>query len=110
MILNMRPNKIGAEKRWPKYDIETFYGDLSLGNATMFRIGCFWTKGRLFLAIEGRGAYTFHNWVHRGYVQEKIGLMEGDAANVADFLNAQLGHPEDLQGYYNERSCGDWEG
>lgn len=84
---------------------EPFYGAVALGNKTMFKFGMFWVDNKpitLFVAIEGHGAYTFRNPVQSGYVQGKLNLLREDAGNVADFINAQLGHSDKFkpQGFY----------
>jgi hypothetical protein len=80
-----------------------FYGKISLGNWTSFRVAMFYLHAdqtgfglgisfpALFVAVEGKGAYTFSSWAHWSYVAEKLDMMEGDARNMADLINAQLG-------------------
>ena len=72
-----------------------FYGDVSLHNATRYTVGMFRTsKDRLFVGVEHHGAYTFDDFVHWSYVQDKLGITAPtDATAVADFINAQLNLP-----------------
>lgn len=77
-----------------------FYGEVSLANATMFKIGVFEIPGndRLFVGIEGFGSYTFSEDSHPGYVQEKLGLRAmTDACSVADFIEGQFGRSSQYQ-------------
>lgn len=106
--MSIRPN---TEGRFPKL-ILPFYGDVSLGNSTMYKMGMFTCpNGRLFLGIENKGAYTFGGWCHYSYAQEKLGLrFSGDAKSVADLINCQLGNPLEFegrvcQGEYNKDMC-----
>ncbi len=95
--------------KWPK--VVSFDNNLSLnvnlGNGTMFRLHAFYAlRPRhglgLFLGLERIGCFTFglDIFLHENYVAEKLSLLPADAANVADFLNAQLGIVERLQGKY----------
>jgi len=107
-MIRMRPTKDGIWSLKPK----PFYGELPLGNGTLFTVGAFELgfDGRLFVGIEGHGAYTFNGFVSWNYAAEKLGLLEGDARNVADWINAQLniniiGSGRGPQGFYDERFC-----
>lgn len=85
-----------------------FYGDVSLGNMTMYKMYlAFVPNGRFLVGIENKGLYTFEHWCHWTYAQEKLNLtFESDARAVADFINCQLGHIHDEdQGVYDERYC-----
>lgn len=84
---------------------------VALGNGTRFTIAILRAKGPLcdshpacvlgkvhvpsgiFVAVECWGAYHFSYGYDPGYVASKLGLREymGDAANIADFLDCQLG-------------------
>ena len=106
--MSIRPTTKG---KFPKLTLP-FYGDISLGNSTQYKFGMFiCPNGRLFVGIEGRGAYTFSGWCHCSYTQEKLGLrFRGDASAVADLINCQLGQPLDFeskecQGEYHESMC-----
>lgn len=109
MVTNVRPTRSG---KFPRLDLP-FYGSTPLGNGTQFTFGIFEIDcndgPRLLVAVEGRGAYTFSGFVHWTYAAEKLGLLEGDARNVADMVNDQLGlsgnHAELRQGYYVPGLC-----
>lgn len=110
--MSIRPNSQG---QFPQVNTP-FYGDVSLGNSTQYKIGIFrCVNGRLFVGVEGRGCYTFGNWCHYSYAAEKLNLkFEGDARNIADFINCQLGHPLEFedrvcQGKYDDNMCGGLE-
>lgn len=82
-----------------------FYGEVSLGNMTQYKIFAYFvTPRRLLIGIEGRGCYTFEGFVHMSYAMEKLNLLPGDAANISDWINAQLeieNYP--TQGRYDKR-------
>lgn len=83
-----------------------FYGDVSLANGTQFRVGVFAvprSASRIFVGVEGRGAYTFGSFVHPSYVSEKFNLPDSDANAMANFINAQLGFFEKQFGEIQER-------
>lgn len=93
--------------KWPLVVAEwekIYLNYIDLGNYTMFRMSIFKTatpRLGLFVAIEDRGAFFFgmDKTLHKDYVGAKLGL-EGDRAQVADFLNAQLQNNEEQQGHY----------
>ena len=103
-------NEYGAEcytkngnGKWVFEPVESypFYGRVSLANATEFTIGCFMVEkgrdaGRLFLAIEYKGCYTFDAGTFPSYVMEKLGVGEADAKPLADFINGQFSNPREL--------------
>lgn len=108
--MSIRPNRLG---QFPKL-LLPFYGDVSLGNGTQYKIGMFiCPNGRLFVGVENKGAYTFGSWCHHSYAKEKLNLrFEGDARNIADLINCQLGHPLEFegvacQGGYDKNMCED---
>jgi hypothetical protein len=98
----VRPHKTG--KRWDKViarpsqlqndlNIKTssFYGEVDLGDGTSLKIGMFWVNDtRLFVGIEGYGAYTFGTYVDPSYAYEKLIHNKIDAGNLSDFINTQL--------------------
>jgi len=99
------------EGKFPKLSLP-FYGDVSLGNYTQYKVALMQTpNNRLFVGIECRGSYTFQNWCHWEYAGEKLGLeSNSDAANIADFINSQLGHQLEFegrlyQGRYEQSLC-----
>lgn len=68
----------------------------------------------LFIGIEDRGCFTFlfSSWVSDEYVNEKLRLYNmADAANIADFINSQLGvfNQKDQQGRYDKHYIEDIE-
>jgi hypothetical protein len=110
--------------RWPLIAKEwdkTYFNYIDLGNYTMFRMSLYRTgqpRLGLFVAIEDKGSFFFslENRLHKDYVAAKLGLL-GDAGQVADFLNAQLGMEGSQQGHYYEQVIKDiepygtiWEG
>ena len=85
-----------------------WHGEVNLGNGTAFTIFMAWTDRDvddrvLFVGVEGHGAYSFSHFVHWTYAAEKLGLLQGDAANIADLINHQLGKGRDspAQGEYD---------
>ncbi len=101
----IRPDRNGV---FPRLDLP-FYGPIALGNGTKFHFGilrCGDVGRRLFVGIEGHGAYTFGSFVHSGYAEEKLGLLPDDAGNVADLINGQLGLRDvPTQGLYDDDLC-----
>jgi len=76
--------------------VEDGLHQVALGNATQFEIAIMRADRGLFIGIIGKKCYTFGPFkAHPAYVQEKLGVMEADANNIADFINSQyvvLGH------------------
>lgn len=65
---------------------------VALGNMTQYEIAVMRSKPSLFVGIVGKGCYTFGPFLaHPSYVQEKLEILEGDANNMADFINSQYG-------------------
>lgn len=84
--------------------------DLALGNGTQHRVLLAMDSGGyLFVAVMGRGAYRFCTNAHPSYVMEKLGMKpyEGDAANLADFINDQYFWPGSTPrfGCYSPECC-----
>jgi len=76
-----------------------FYGEVSLANGTMFKVGMFkalTTRGRLFVGVENMGSYTFEGFTHPSYVAEKLRLSGSDVNAMADFINGQFGEHHQL--------------
>lgn len=96
--------KVKWEKVIIDYDVP-YLNYLDLGNATMFRVCVFKTftpRQGMFVSVEDRGAFFFGmgKALHKDYVKEKL-FLQGDHAQMADFLNAQLGIDEfGQQGHY----------
>ncbi len=107
-LQHVRPRRGGV---WEKcVGRQHFYGNVSLGNHTQFRVAAFLYGPGIFIAVEGEGAYLFNGYTHFAYVMEKLRMDNAaDARNLADFINAQLGlnlSPEVApQGQYDESMC-----
>lgn len=86
--------------------VEDGLHQVALGNATQFEIAIMRADRGLFIGIIGKKCYTFGPFkAHPAYVQEKLGIMEADANNVADFINSQYGFSAtpgqiEYHGYY----------
>ena len=97
----LRPFKSGS--RWENVtpEFQPFCGSVALGNVTQYNIAMFRKpNGEFFVAVEGCGAYSFGGEVHPGYLGSKLGIQfDGDAANLADLVNAQLGHTSEFGSY-----------
>lgn len=80
---------------------------VALGNMTQFQIAIMRSAPLMFVGIVGKKCYIFSPIpAHPSYVQEKLGLLEGDANNVADLINSQYGFsaaPSGVEhhGYYH---------
>lgn len=84
--------------------------NVALGNGSQFKVWLFHVTDKrgemvLFVGIPGEGCDTFDHPPHPDYVREKMGLMEGDAANLADFIACQFGNPPKGFGQYNPHLC-----
>lgn len=96
----MRPDTTG---RFEQIEADGFYGDLCLGNMTMYRACVRWVRGGklLFVGLEGYGAWSFErdSMAAHIYVIEKLGgLNTQDSCNLADFINDQMvGLPDDMK-------------
>jgi hypothetical protein len=81
---------------------------VALGNGSQFEVSvskCSDSAGRV-IGVLGHGCYVFRSWVHWTYAKQKLNLLDGDALNMADFINCQLnGNPGDVQGRYNPPLC-----
>ena len=89
---------------------ENFHGPIALGNGTQWIFTALWLPDDwLMVAIDEHGSYRFQGFVHWSYSMEKLGLLNGDAMNVADWINAQLDLPYDypFQGRYDKKLCAD---
>lgn len=106
--MTIRPTKSGVFPR-----LETGVHQVALGNSTQFTIGIIHAgvhgQCGLFVGVEARGCYHFANRADRGYVMDKLKLdpFDGDAANIADFINDQNFEPGEIerQGTYLESCC-----
>lgn len=91
------PLIIGRDEAFTHIGMEKSYGGSDRGN------------GYHYVALmEFGGCYCFQMPVHWGYLLEKLKLKhEGDARNIATFLNA-LTHPEGVRAYLADVPlCGD---
>lgn len=99
--------------KWPKVITKTipFYGDINLGNVTLFRICSFKTsfglhrKEGIFICIErASSGWIFQQKAFPDYVAEKLMMNRGDAdvKIITDFINAQLGVETQQFGEYEE--------
>lgn len=80
--------------------------EVALGNGSQFRVAMFWPEsGGFFCGVVGEGCYLFSHPPHPTYVREKMGLLEGDAANLADFIACQFGEAPQPFGHYNPDLC-----
>lgn len=96
-------------KEWDK----TYFNYIDLGNYTMLRMSLYKTgqpRFGLWVSIEDKGSFFFslENRLHKDYVADKL-FLQGDAGQVADFLNAQLGKDGEQQGHYYEQVIKDVE-
>lgn len=79
------------EGRFPK--LNDGFHDVALGNMTQYRIVIARQDPILFVGIVGKRCYEFTHQPHYGYVIEKLGLLNGDAMAIADFIGCQI-NPE----------------
>lgn len=73
---------------------------VALGNSTQYEIAIMRHDRGTVIGIIGKGCYVFTHNAHPAYVQEKLKVGAGDAENVADFINCQLGGAHRVLGYY----------
>lgn len=80
--------------------------EVALGNGSQFRVAVY-PSGLIsrFVGLPGEGCWLFHNAPHPTYVQEKMGILEGDAENLADFIACQFGEAPEPFGHYNPHLC-----
>lgn len=79
---------------------------VALGNGTQVRVAVYPSgETSLFVGLPGEGCWLFQNAPHPTYVREKMGLMEGDAENLADFIACQFGEAPQPFGHYNPQLC-----
>lgn len=81
-----------------------YFNYIDLGNYTMYRMMVYKTTSPrlgMYVSIEDRGSFFFsiENKLHKDYVAMKLAL-NGDQAQVADFLNAQIHKDVEQQGHY----------
>jgi len=73
---------------------------VALGNGTQWEITIMRQDRGTIIGIIGKGCYLFNHNAHPAYVQEKLKVGAGDAANVADFINCQTGCTDRVNGWY----------
>jgi hypothetical protein len=81
-----------TKRKWPT--VKDGIYKIELGNGTAFDVALYCPNNgsvRVY-SIIGKGAFHFSTKVSPEYVAEKLGLVPGDAANMADFINTQTGH------------------
>lgn len=79
---------------------------VALGNGSQFRVAVYAAgDAGLFVGIPGKGCWLFSHPPHPDYVAEKTGLLEGDAANLADLIACQFGEAPQPFGHYNPHLC-----
>lgn len=99
----LRPS--ATAPHWPKvwYRDRSYVANLQMGNGTAFVV-CIApvSASHAFVGVVGHGAALLvQNWkLDAGYVAEKLDLLNGDAANLVDFLNVQFGLFTESQGRY----------
>ena len=98
----IRYQKVNGKYQYPKLAMP-FYGDVSLGNMTQFKVFVMMVDERLALGVEGKGFYTFYGFTHPSYVYEKLNVYVSDAKSIADFINAQFGNATHFQDIVDER-------
>lgn len=98
MSINIiRPSKV--EKRFPR--LKDGLHQVALGNMTSFEVAVLQHGDGVVIGVIGKGCYTFSGYASSGYVSEKMKLGEGDAGNLADFINDQnFNHLMTRQGQY----------
>jgi len=80
--------------------------EVALGNGSQLRIAVYDNQGAgIFCGVIGKGCYLFSHPPHPSHVREKMGLMEGDAENLADFIACQFGEAPQPFGHYNPHLC-----
>jgi hypothetical protein len=101
----MNPIRPAPDGTWPWLG-ESFFGEVALGNMTQFKIGIHRTDHGYLVSVCEHGAYEFSGFAHWSYVNEKLGVLDGDARNIADLINAQLVLAEGKkQGIYEPQFC-----
>lgn len=66
---------------------------VALGNGTAITMAVWRTHdGRIHLAVERNGYYTFDHWVSPDYAREKVIDNPVDAVVVAEYVNRLLGY------------------
>ena len=80
--------------------------EVALGNGSQFRVAVYPSEEHgLFVGLPGEGCWLFHHAPHPTYTQNRMGLLEGDAENLADFIACQFGEAPVPFGHYNPHLC-----
>lgn len=108
----VRPNAAGAFPR-----LADGAHSVALGNGRQYEVVI--VRGRTIkrqlgefptlVAVIGKGAYWFSQFLHGSYACEKLGIPRDDADNLADFINDQLSINAARQGKYDPNTTADWE-
>jgi hypothetical protein len=105
MTDKVRPDPAGVFPELLPGPLRSFYGDVSLGNATRFRIGVMKTMAGIFVGVEGFGAALFEGPTTGYSVHRNLGVPEGDSGNFADLINDQLAVAATREGTYHVAFC-----
>jgi hypothetical protein len=105
MTDQVRPDAAGMFPELLPGPLRSFYGDVSMGNATRFRIGVMKTMGGIFVGVEGFGAALFQGSTTAYSVHRNLGVPENDSGNFADLINDQLAVTGPRQGAYHAAFC-----
>lgn len=105
MTDQVRPDTAGLFPELLPGPLRSFYGDVSLGNATRFRIGVMKTLGGIFIGVEGFGAALFKERTEAHCVHRYLGVPENDSGNFADLINDQLAAGSPRHGTYHASFC-----
>jgi hypothetical protein len=103
----IRPNSSTcASTKFHKLDLP-FSGQIALGNMTQWEFYMSNNGKTIYVSIlnmYSSGVFDINSYVTSEKVRAVLpDLMLGDAGNVADLINSQLGHKGQLQGYYYPR-------
>lgn len=101
-----RPQRTG--RRWLRCVMagQPFYGEVALGNGTLFTTGAFLTDDGIFVGVQNHKCWTFAATGDWSYVAERLNLLPSDAQNLTDWINAQLGAVDvEEVGRYNPDRC-----
>jgi hypothetical protein len=87
--------RTGGGQRWESLlnaQSNRFMGHIALGNGTQIELGMFLTNtDKLVVSIIGNGAAIFDREVTPEQVSKSLSVKAGDAANLCDFINVQIG-------------------
>lgn len=103
MAKPIRPTTRGQFPR-----LKTGLHSVALGNMTQYDIAIIHSDdGTVTVGICSKGCHTFNvAGTHPSYVEEKLKLLDGDAANVSDMIRSQLGvHDGKPNGRYMKNLC-----